>query len=149
VNLYVGTTINVGHNFYIHIFSIKAKPNKIPFFNLTPQAHSTVLNTWKAKWSSHTSSAKWYKSIVSEILRTPWFCNSNLSRFYIISFVGHNRLPAHDFYLDLNSVPFFTPSVNDVHHNITEICNFSHLLFHCPNLSSSKLSLLQFLSKKI
>jgi len=88
-----------------------------------------------------------YRSIVPEITRTPWFCNSNLSRFDINSFVwlrfDHNRLPAHDFYFGLHSVSFcpcyFT----------TEILDLFHLLFHYPNLSSIKLSLLQFLSKQI
>jgi len=102
--------------------------NEIPFTDFLLHLHSIILNAWKADWSSHTASAKWYKTIVTEIPRLLWFLNSNLSRSHIISFIrlrlGHNLLPACSFCLVLNSSPL------GPRHSSPDIRDFSHLLFH-------------------
>lgn len=53
-------------------------------FQIIPHIHRTNLNTWNAKWTSHTSFAKWYKSIVSEIPGIPWFLN--FQSFWILCY---------------------------------------------------------------
>jgi len=95
-------------------FYHKRYQNEIPFTDFIPYMHSTIFNAWKDKWSSHTTTAKLYKTIIIEIPRLPRFLNSSLPRKYIITFtrlgLGHNYLPAYSLYLDFNSSLFFSSS---------------------------------------
>lgn len=117
-------------------FQSKYFPNKISFSYLTLYRQKIVLSARNTKWTSHASSSKWYKSIVSEIPRISRFSNSNLFRFFIISFsrFGHNRLSAYVFHLGLNS-----SSLRPRYATIN-IGDFHNFLFHCPNLSLSSIN---------
>lgn len=79
------------------ITSLSIKAQITSYFSIKFITIKIVLSTWNTKQTSHTSSAKCYKSIDPEIPRIPWFLNYNLSRFHTISFsklrFGYNRLP--------------------------------------------------------
>uniref|UniRef100_A0A2S2R7S7 Uncharacterized protein n=1 Tax=Sipha flava TaxID=143950 RepID=A0A2S2R7S7_9HEMI len=46
--------------------------------------------------------------------------------------IGHSLLPHQSFKLSFNSSPLCTL------HNIETVCNFNHIIFHCPSLSPSR-----------
>lgn len=50
-----------------------------PISDLLPHIHRTNLNVWNAKWTSHSSFAIRYRSIVPEIFSIPWYLDSQSS----------------------------------------------------------------------
>jgi ribonuclease HI len=114
--------------------------HKIPYSDLIPHFHRVIRNAWRSQWTANTATASWFKSSCSDIPRFPWFSNINLSRFYIISFCrlrfGHNRLPSHAYYLNLNSSPYCPL------HDEIAVCDFRHILFSCPSVAKESVRLL-------
>lgn len=126
--------------------SLRCPPSaQIPWSDFTPILRSCTSNLWLKHWGSLPPHfATWYRNISPSISPLPWFHNLNLSRKTISSFsrlrFGHTLLPSHSFKLSLNNSPLCTL------HTDPMVCDISHLIYSCPNLSTQRDLLFSFLN---
>jgi kelch-like protein 2/3 len=125
--------------------TILPSPDQLPWTDFTPLLRCHVLSLWSNQWNKLlTDFASKYKNTAPKISNNKtWFNNLNLPRSTIVCFnslrVRHSLLPDHAYKLGLNDSPLCSL------HTAESICDFQHLLFHCPSLCSERLILLNLL----
>jgi hypothetical protein len=116
---------------------INSSPLKLPASDILPIHRKLLRKAWQSKWESLPENfASWHRQIVPSIPTHPWYKDLKISRSVIVYYtrlrIGHSLLPHHAFKLELNSSPLCT------RHQEEAICNFEHIIFHCPSLHPNR-----------
>jgi len=112
-----------------------------PYPDLIPVLRKAIFKLWHIEWSNLSISyATKYKQSVPFVTNKVWFIDLPLNRDIITKFwrlfLNHNTLPKHAYKLGLNdSFVCLFPNWMET------ICDFDHLVFHCPALSDERQAL--------